>query len=66
MQNLSAAFKPTRNLRDRLTFETDEQYAKRMRGLNNSYHSHKHRTVAMDKRDARKARNQQRHKSHQS
>ena len=55
--------KPTLiNPRIRLPFETDEQYEKRMRGINNSYHMTSHRTVAQDKRDARKARNRVRSK----
>lgn len=52
----------TRNERDRLTGETDEEYKKRLRGISNRAHRTTHRTVAQDKRDAKKARNRRRSK----
>mgnify|MGYP001571948457 CR=1 FL=1 len=45
------------NQRDRLPTETNEQYEKRLRGIDGGYRSGKPRTVAQDKRDARKRRN---------
>ncbi len=51
-----------RNERDRLPGETDEEYTKRLRGINSRAHRTTHRTVAQDKRDAVKARNRKRNK----
>ncbi len=51
-----------RNIRERLPGETDEQYAKRLRGIDSRTKiPGRRRTVAQDKRDARKARNRKRH-----
>ncbi len=52
----------SRNVRDRLPFETDEEYTKRLRGIMNGYRKRVHSTVARDKRLARKRRNQLRAK----
>lgn len=51
-----------RNERNRLPFETDDEYTKRLRGISNRAHRTTHRTVAQDKRDARKVRNRKRAK----
>lgn len=51
-----------RNERDRLSGETDDEYEKRLRGINTRAHRTTHRTVAQDKRDATKARNRKRNK----
>ncbi len=61
MFGLNAAFKAI-NQRDRLPGETDEQYEKRLRGINNSYRAGKPRTVAQDKREVIKAKNRHRSK----